>query len=151
MHKMIFQVDRDINNLRFNTGISAMMIFLNDVYSAYPEGKNVPRKIVENLTLCLSPFAPHICEEIWESLGNTQSLSDHDWPSYDPKLTVEDEITLVIQINGKVRDRLTAAADVTEASLKEAVLQREHVQKHLAGKEIRKFIYVKGKLVSIVV
>jgi len=99
----------------------------------------------------LSPFAPHLCEELWESFGNKKTLVYESWPEYSPELTKESTITLAIQINGKVRDELKVLAEISEDEVKRLVFASEKVQKWLEGKESKKIIYVKGKLVSIVV
>jgi leucyl-tRNA synthetase len=99
----------------------------------------------------LSPFAPHLCEEIWSQLGNNGSIALEAWPEYNEALTKEQEITLAVQINGKLRDTISVDAEITEAAAKEAVLASQAVQKWLEGKEPKKIIYVKGKLISIVV
>lgn len=99
----------------------------------------------------LSPFAPHLTEELWSRLGHKQSIVREPWPVYDPALIKDEEIELVVQINGKVRERLQARADLSETEAKEIVLASEKVQKWLAGKEIKKFVYIKGRLVNLVV
>ena len=98
----------------------------------------------------LSPFAPHITEELWSQLGNKTSITRAEWPKYDPELAKEDKITIAVQINGKLRDTFEAPAEIGEEEVKKMALASEKAQKWLEGKEPKKVIYVKGKLVSIV-
>ena len=105
----------------------------------------------ELLITLLSPFAPHIAEELWNRLGHQESIFKEKWPEYDAELIKDDQIELVIQINGKVRDRIKVAADISENEAKELALASGKIKPFLAGKEIKKIIFVKGKLVSIVI
>ncbi len=106
---------------------------------------------VRTFNLLLSPFAPHMTEEIWQLLGNKESLSKGPWPSFDPAWTSSDEVDLAIQVNGKVRDQVRVSKSISEEELKSLVLAREPIKKWMDGKDLKKFIYVKGKLVSVVV
>jgi leucyl-tRNA synthetase len=99
----------------------------------------------------LAPFAPHVAEELWMSLGNKKSIHISPWPEYDPKMIVEDEVTIVVQVNGKVRASFMAATDATEDHIKNQALNLSEIKKWTEDKEIKKVIVVKGKLVSIVV
>jgi leucyl-tRNA synthetase len=151
-HKTIAQVTDDIENLRFNTAISALMILLNEAYTHYAQGDvKIPRELLSTMTLLLSPFAPHLGEEMWEMLGHKNSVAHAPWPGFDASKTVTNEIELAIQVNGKLRDTVRVAKDIQESALRELVMSRESVQKWIEGKEPKKFIYVKGKLVSVVV
>lgn len=150
-NKTIKQVSDDIEKLSFNTAIAAMMVLVNEAYEYFNQNKKVPRKIIETLTLVLSPFAPHVSEEIWELLGNKQSLVRHPWPSFDAAQTQSSQIEIPIQVNGKVRERVQVVPDISEADMKELVLSHESVKKWLNGAAPKKFIYVKGRLVSLVV
>ncbi|MFC1623484.1 class I tRNA ligase family protein, partial [Patescibacteria group bacterium] len=148
LHKTIKKVSEDIENFDFNTAISQMMIFVNEATGH----EKLPKSGMEKFLRLLAPFAPHVAEEIWrEKLGNKESIFLSDWPKHNPKLIIEDKVELVVQVNGKVRDKITVAADIDEASAKEAALESENVQKHIDGKEIRKVIFVPGKLISLVV
>jgi leucyl-tRNA synthetase len=100
--------------------------------------------------MLLSPIVPHFCEELWEHLGRRKSVLLHPWPTFDAAATVKDEVEVVIQVNGKLRSRFSAAADADEAALKEAALADERIVKFIDGKSIRKVIVVKNKLVNIV-
>jgi leucyl-tRNA synthetase len=147
IHGLIKRVGEDIEALRFNTAISAMMEFLN----AALKWPCAPRAAVETLALCLAPFAPHLAEEIWARLGHPQSLALEPWPVYDPALLRRDSVEIVAQINGKLRARLEVPADADGEALLAAVLVHPDVAPALAGKEIRKKIVVPGKLVNLVV
>ncbi len=150
-NKSIKQVGEDIENLRMNTAIAALMILVNEFQSYAAETNKVPLEFVRKFNLILAPFAPHMAEEIWQLLGEKESISKASWPTFDPAWIHSDEITVAVQINGKVRDQVQVSKDITEADLKNLVLARESVQKWVESKAIKKFIYVKGKLVSVVV
>ena len=129
------------------------MNLLSQVSEEMLSGETLPviREALESMTLMLSPFAPHIAEEMWGALGNQESLASVPWPSFDAAIAKEDEITLVVQIKGKVRSRIQVSADSTEDQLREAALADSKIQELTAGMEIRKVIVVPGKLVNIVV
>jgi leucyl-tRNA synthetase len=99
----------------------------------------------------LAPFAPHIIEELWHHLGHEDSIHQQSWPKYDSKLVKEEKITLIIQINGKVRDKVEVKADISEEKAKEIALSREKIQKWIKGKKIKKTIFVPGKLINLVI
>ncbi len=99
----------------------------------------------------MTPFAPHLTEELWQNLGYRDSIHNQSWPKYDSELIKEEVITLIIQINGKLRDKVEVQRDILEERAKELVLSREKVQKWIAGKKIKKIIFVPGKLINIVV
>ena len=101
--------------------------------------------------LVLAPFAPHHAEEMWEALGESYSVHEQAWPAWDETLIAAEEITLVVQVNGKLRDRIEVTADITEAAAKELALSSERVRPHVEGREIRKSVYVPGRLVNLVV
>ncbi|MBI5557927.1 MAG: leucine--tRNA ligase [Deltaproteobacteria bacterium] len=157
-HQTISKVGSDIDGkFHFNTAISAVMELTNTLYTL--TGENVPEKprteiikeAVEAIIQLLSPMVPHFCEEIWQRLGHATDLSHSPWPSFDPEAIKEDFITLVVQINGKVRSKLQVAADCDEDTVKEKTLADDKVQKFIDGKTIRKMIIVNNKLVNIVV
>jgi leucyl-tRNA synthetase len=147
MHRTIQRVTDDLEGMRFNTSIAALMEFSNHLTPLAVR----PRKVLETLVLLLCPLAPHIAEELWHALGHNQSLAYETWPTYDPALTKADEIEVPVQINGKLRARLTVAADIDESALKTTALEDERVREHTRGKEIKKVIVVPKKLVNIVV
>jgi len=147
LHKTIKKVTDDIENLRFNTAISAMMILVNEM----EKQESVSIDTYKVLIMLLSPFAPHIAEELWQKTGHTESVFKEQWPQYDESLIKDEEIELIIQINGKLRDKITVSADISEEEAKEKALASKKIQKWLEGKEPKKVIFVKGKLVSIVI
>jgi leucyl-tRNA synthetase len=147
LHQTIHKVGGDIETFGFNTAISAMMIFANHL--ARLEVR--PRSIVEPFVLLLSPFAPHIAEELWQRLGHPESLAYETWPKYEPELAQEKQIEMPVQINGKVRDRILIPVDLDEEQIKAKALASERIVATLAGKTPRKVLVIKGKMVSIVV
>ncbi len=147
LHQTIQKVGEDIEAMRFNTAIAKMMELVNEM----SKEEKLPAGHYESLLKILSPFAPHLCEEIWSNLGNKKTLVFESWPEYSPELAKETEIVLAVQINGKVRDEIKVPAEISEDEVKKLVLESEKVQKWLEGKEPKKIIYVKGKLISIVI
>jgi leucyl-tRNA synthetase len=147
LHQTIRKVTLDLGVLSFNTAISQLMIFVNEFLNTEPK----PRSAIETFVLLLSPFAPHIGEELWNRLGHQTSLAYEQWPVYDEAKTKVDAIEMVVQINGKVRAKFPAPVDVDDEILKNMVLADEHVNRYLDGKSIVKMVIVKNKLVSIVV
>ena len=147
LHQTIKKVTEDIENLKFNTAISSLMILLNKI----EKQETISNIQYSQFLILLSPFAPHITEELWKDLGNKKSIHLQKWPEYDKELAKEKEIELVIQINGKVRDRLKVSADISEEEAEKVSLESEKIKKWIEGKEVRKIIFVKGKLVNVVV
>jgi leucyl-tRNA synthetase len=147
LHQTIKKVSEDIEAMRFNTAVAQLMILVNEMSK---EEQISPISYLLLLQL-LSPFAPHMAEELWAELGNKDSICLSEWPEYDRELIVDDEITVVCQVNGKVRDEFKVPVGITEEEIKKLVLESEKVQKWLEGKEPKKIIYVKSKLVSVVV
>lgn len=145
-HKTIKKVTEDMEHMRFNTAISQLMIFINDAYKA----DSLPRKAIEDFTQLLSPFAPHIAEELWERLGHEESITYEPWPVFDEAWTVDAEVEIVIQVNGKIVQRAKIAKDMSQEAMQEFSLSQENVQAAIAGKTVRKVIAVPGKLVNIV-
>ncbi|MFA5352511.1 MAG: leucine--tRNA ligase, partial [Candidatus Gracilibacteria bacterium] len=147
LHKTIKKVSEDIDNFGFNTAISQMMIFVNEATGE----KEFPRAFAEKFLLLLAPFAPHFTEELWEKLGNKTSIHSQPWPAFDAKLTIDSTITLAIQINGKLRDTIEVAADISKEEAIKLAKASPNAAKWLEGNAIKKEIYVTGKLVSFVV
>ncbi|MCQ6558378.1 leucine--tRNA ligase [Paenibacillus mendelii] len=145
-HRTIKKVGDDYENLRFNTAISQLMIFVNDAYKA----EKLPRQAMENFVQLLSPLSPHIAEELWSRLGHTESVTYAEWPSHNEAWTIDQEVEIVVQVNGKIIDRLSIAADTNESNMEQIAKQSEKVAEAIEGKTIRKVIAVKGKLVNIV-
>ncbi|MDE2188724.1 MAG: class I tRNA ligase family protein [Patescibacteria group bacterium] len=146
VHKTIKKVSEDIEAMRFNTAVSALMILLNEL----EKETEVAPAYYEVLLQLLAPFAPHITEELWSILGNKKSIHTEPWPAFDPALLVQANITIAVQINGKTRSEIKVAADIDEETLKMAVLQDEKVKKRLNGAVPTKIIVVKGRLVNVV-
>ena len=146
-HQTVKKVTEDFDGLRFNTAISQMMVFINEAYKA----DNLPKEYIEGFVKMLSPIAPHLAEELWNKLGHSETVTYEAWPTFDESKLVDDEIEIVVQVNGKVRSKLTVAKDSTKEQLEEAALADEHVQKAAEGKQVRKVIAIPGKLVNIVV
>ena len=147
LHKTIKKVTEDIENLRYNTAISALMILVNEM-EKQPEIQNTKYKI---LLLLLAPFAPYIAEELWQQLGNKSSIHNQKWPEYDQKLVKEDIITLVVQINGKVRAKVETEIGIQEEKAKALAISQGSVKKWIQGKDIKKVIFIPGKLINIVI
>ena len=153
-HKTLRRVTEDYNGFRWNTALSAQMEFVNGLSSARnggPVHRDAWNDAVEKMVLMMAPVAPHIAEELWERSGHKYSVHTQQWPAWDAALAKEDEITLVVQVNGRLRDRISAPADITEADATELALASAAVQKHLEGKTPKLVKYVPGKLVNIVV
>jgi leucyl-tRNA synthetase len=147
MHRTIKKVGDDIAGLRFNVAI-AELIKLNNELNQLP---HVPRELAENLTLMLAPFAPHVAEEIWSRLGHTKSLARRPWPQYDEAKLTESTMELPVQVNGKLRDKISVPADADETTILATAAQAAGAQQWLAGKAIKKKLYVPKKLVNFVV
>ena len=147
LHQTIKKVSEDIEAMRYNTAISQMMILVNEMSRL----EVLSLKSYGLFLQLLSPFAPHITEEIWNHYQNKESIFKSDWPEYDPALIQDETITIAVQVNGKLRDTFDIPADLSEEEIKKLALTSEKVQKWLEGKEPKKVIYVKGKLISVVV
>ncbi len=155
-HQTVLKVQSDIERFGLNTAISALMEHVNTLQewlNANKQGGNgaVYSEAVESLLLCLGPFAPHLSDELLERLGFESSSYEMAWPQADEALAREEEITIPVQVNGKLRARLTVAADSAEETLRELALQDPEVQKHLEGREPKRVIVVPGRLINIVV
>ncbi|RKN79037.1 leucine--tRNA ligase [Paenibacillus ginsengarvi] len=146
-HRTIKKVTEDFDALRFNTAISQLMIFVNEAYKA----ESLPVEAMRQFAQMLSPIAPHLAEELWEKLGHNESITYAAWPTYDEALTVDDEVEIVVQVNGKIADRVKIANDTDEAAMQQIALELDKVKDAMNGKSVRKVIAVKGKLVNIVV
>lgn len=145
LHQTIKKVGEDTETLAFNTAISQMMIFVNEVTAQ----EKRPRKLLEPFILLLAPYAPHLAEELWEKLGHKQTLAYEPWPAFDAALLKENTVTIILQVNGKVRDRLDVPAQISREDLEKLALANARMQEHLTGKQIKKIIVVPGKLVNI--
>jgi leucyl-tRNA synthetase len=153
VHQTLKSVTRDFEQFEFNTIISSLMELMNEIVRLKPQTWGTPawEETREIYLKMLAPVSPHITEEIWGMLGKPYSIHTQSWPKVDEKAAADEEITLVVQVNGKVRDRIMVPVDVSEADAKKVALSSELVQKSLEGKEPRQVIYVKGRLVNIVI
>jgi leucyl-tRNA synthetase len=151
LHKTIRKVSQDMENLKFNTAISALMILVNAMEE---QKQNLPHDVFISFLMILSPFAPHLTEELWHNLAGAsddQSISAQSWPQYDPKLIQDEEIELIVQINGKLRDKIIVQRNMKEDEVKALVLQGEKIKKHLNNQAVKKIIFIPGRLVNIVI
>jgi leucyl-tRNA synthetase len=146
LHKTIKKVSADTATLNFNTAISAMMIYTNEI-ARFAE---IPVSLWEPLVIMLSAYAPHLGEELWEKLGHKESVGACSWPGFDEQLTHDDEVTVVVQVNGKIRDKFTAPGGTSKAELEKTALSLSGVIKWTEGHKIAKVITVPDKLVNIV-
>ena len=147
LHKTIARMTSDMERMSFNTAIAALIEFLSGIVSL----DTIPRSLAEPFILMLAPLAPHISEEIWQRMGHEESLAYAEWPEVDEKWLVQDMLKLVVQVNGKVRGTIEVPADTSKEAIIEAGRTNEKVIRHLEGKEIRREIYVPGRLINIVV
>ncbi|MFN4312675.1 MAG: leucine--tRNA ligase [Chitinophagaceae bacterium] len=147
LHKTIRKIEEDTERFSFNTGVSGFMIAVNELGDL----KCHKRTILEPLLLLLAPYAPHIAEELWHQLGNTGTILDAAYPVYDPAYTVENEKEYPVSINGKTRTTLLLPLDLSQAEVEAIVLQNEIVQKWLEGRPHKKIIFVKGKMINVVI
>jgi leucyl-tRNA synthetase len=147
VHRTIKKVTEDIEALRFNTAISQMMILTNHLTAL----ASPPRAALAPLLLCLAPFAPHLAEELWAQLGYAASISAQSWPTWDESLCQDDVIEMPVQVNGKVRSRVVLARVATVDDARAAALQDERVQSYLEGKELKKVVFVSGRILNLIV
>ena len=147
VHKLIKKVTFDIEHFSYNTSISAFMICVNELNSF----KSTNKEVLSQVLIVLAPFAPHITEELWHEIGNTTSICDAQWPSYNEEYLKEDKVTYAVSFNGKARFNIEVAADTAREEVEKIALAHEGAAKWLEGKTIRKIIVVPGKIVNIVV
>jgi leucyl-tRNA synthetase len=160
-HKTIKKVSDDIEDMKFNTAISSLMICLNEFESASAQGSgplrhsfseaSVTKKDFEAFLKLLAPFAPHIAEEMWQNVGGRGSIHQSDWPKYDVKKVVEDRVVVAVQVNGKLRGQFDASVGVSEEEAKNMALNMAEIKKWVDGKEVRKVIWVPNKILNFVV
>jgi leucyl-tRNA synthetase len=147
LHKTIKKVTEDIENFSFNTGISAMMIFINHLIKIQQK----PKIALEKFLFLVAPYTPHIAEELWEILGHTTSIFTQAWPSYDPDLVKDKMVEIPVQVNGKLRDKIIVPENHPEDMIREIVLSLDKVLLFMEGKTIRKWIYIPNRTINIVV
>jgi leucyl-tRNA synthetase len=152
-HKTIRTVTEDIEAFKFNTALASMMKYNNYLLKAKRtpvHGTEAWEEAMRSLVLMMAPLMPHVSEELWERMGGPYSVHTQPWPAYDEDLAADEIITLVVQIDGRLRARLDVPADVTEEEAREAALADDNVQRHLEGEEVERMIYVPGRLVNFV-
>ena len=148
LHKTMKKVTEDINNMSFNTAISAMMVLTNHLTSLKDR---VPREAAEKLVLMASPFAPHLGEECWSLLGHVESLAYHPWVEYDDALCVDDMVKIGVQVNGKKRGEIEISKDADQDEAMAEAMQVQSVFNQLDGKDVKKIIFVQGRILNIIV
>jgi len=154
VHQTIQQVSHDLENFEFNTVISALMELTNEISVARDvglAGSDIFKDAIQHLLLLMAPPTPHLAEELWATIGKPYSIHQQEWPTFDPEIAKEDEITLVLQVNGKVRDRILVPAGTSDEKARELAMANEAIQRFLAGKQPRQIIVVPGRLVNIVI
>ena len=152
-HKTIRRVGEDVERFKFNTALAGLMEYTNALNLLW-ERKGVSsdhwNEAIEKLLLQIAPMAPHIAEELWEHTGHEYSVHQQMWPVWDPELAADEVVTLVVQVNGRVRDKIEVSVDITEDEATKVALKSHRVQPHVEGREVSKLIYVPGRLVNIV-
>lgn len=151
LHKTIKKVSEDIENFAFNTAISSMMILINEIESASALGYSLTKKDFKMFLQIICPFAPHITEELWFRLGEKKSITKSEWPKWDTKKIVDDMIKIAVQVNGKVRTEIIVKVDLSEEKIKEKALKDLNIVTWTKDKEIKRIIYVPGRVINIVV
>ncbi len=146
MHKAIKKVSNDIEEMKFNTAVSTFMTMVNE----FTKEKKINRAEYKTFLQLLNPFAPHMTEEIWERIGEKQEISQIPWPTYDESKTIDDEIEIPVQVNGKLKTTVKVAKDIEQEEIDKVVEKNEIISKIIEGKQIKKKIYVKGKIYNIV-
>ena len=154
VHQTIRKVSGDLESFSFNTAIAALMGLRNTMKAAKETAvarTGAWSEAVENLLLLLAPFTPHIAEELWHRIGRAESIHRQSWPTWDEAVAAEETITLVVQVNGRVRDRIEVAADIDDPEARRLALLSETVQRFIGGKQIANVVVVPGRLVNVVV
>ena len=159
-HWMIQKMTEDIESEKFNVAISAAMELVNGLYGALtenekffhsPDGKWTLQEAMESLLLCLAPFSPHMSEELWHEMGHTTMIVGASWPAYRPELLTESKFTLVVQVNGKVRERIEMPKGITKEEVQAQVMQMEKLKPFIDGKTLKQFVYVPERIANVVV
>ena len=147
LHRTIKKISEDVERFSFNTCVSAFMICVNELNDL----KCNKREILEPLLALLAPFAPHMSEELWHSLGNTTTICDAQWPEFNAGYLVESSVTYPVSFNGKMRFKIDLPADMNNADIEKSVMEHDSAAKWLEGKTVRKVIIVPKKIINIVV
>jgi len=153
-HQTIRKVTEDLERFRFNTMIAALMEFTNYLAKARETGcitDSAWKEAIDILLLLLAPAVPHLAEELWQRAGYDYSIHNQSWPHWDEALAKDEEITLVVQVNGKLRDRIIVPASITETEARQLAVERQRVKAYLGSRQITNVIYVPGRLVNFVV
>ena len=154
LHQTIRKCYQELDRFKFNTAIAALMELLNHLNKVWNDrsvDSSIWQECIEKFLLMLAPMAPHVAEEMWERTGHAYSIHQQLFPTWDDELAAEEEITLVVQVNGKVRDRIPVPAGIAEADARELALGSQRVQSHTDGKTLKNVVYVPGRLVNVVV
>ena len=146
LHGTIRKVTEDIEGIRFNTAISALMVFVNEFLNL----ETKPKVAMESFAVLISPFAPHFAEEVWQRLGGEETIANATWPEYDPEKIKVDEVEIVLQVNSKIKDRITVPAGASAEELEKIALENELVKGLIEGKTVRKIVAVPDKLVNVI-
>jgi len=147
LNKTIKKISEDIEGVKFNTAVSSLMELLN----YFRKTEKISKTDLEKILLIIYPFAPHIVEELWQKLGRKESAGLAKWPEYDPKFIKEEKVELVIQVNGRIRDSIEVNSDISESEARRLAISSKKVHNWVAGKEIKKIIFVPNKLINIVI
>jgi leucyl-tRNA synthetase len=159
LHQTVQKVGAQVETFQFNTAVAALMELLNEIYACAPLDRDalaagldpaVVSELAETLTLLLAPFAPHLAEEVWQQLGGSGSVYHAPWPAFDPEVAAAEAVNVMVQVNGKIKDKVTVALDSDEETVKAAALASERIRPLLAGRQVVKMIFVKNKMLSIV-
>jgi len=150
-HLLIYNITQRIENFKFNTAISEFMEFVNFLSKNEVLNKGVDKKTIEDFLVMLSPFAPHFCEELWEVLGHSESIFKENWPKYDSGLIISEMVDIPVQINGKLRGELRLRKDVSEKEIIEKARSLDKVKRHLEGRNIKRVIFIRGKVINFVI
>ena len=158
MHQTIKKVSEDIGKrFHLNTAISAIMEFTNtvkkekDSLKGSEAGRALLKDALKSLVLLLSPFTPHLCEEIWQNMGQAALVYHAPWPAYDPGLAKEEKATIVVEINGKIRDKFEAGLDITEGQMQETALGLDRIRALIGGRPVKKVVCIRNKIINIVI
>jgi leucyl-tRNA synthetase len=147
LHKAIKKIEEDTERFSFNTAVSTFMICVNELFDL----KCHKKEVLSQVLILLTPYAPHLCEELWAAIEMPGLIIDAPFPTYEPKYVLESSKEYPISINGKVRANISIALDASEQDVKSIVLAHEIIQKWIEGKELKKFIFVKGKMINVVI
>ncbi len=146
LHKTIKKVTEDIESFKFNTAVSALMIFSNECLKS-----DISKDDYKKFLQLLAPFAPHMTEELWQNLGETESIHLASWPTYDSDKIVDEEVTIGVQVNGKLRAEVVVSKDESKESMETAALALPKIKEYIQGKSIQKVIVVPGRIINIVI